>query len=306
MERPLLIAIQGPTASGKTTASIELAKFFNTEIISCDSRQFFKELKIGAAPPSAQELAEVPHYFIQHITIKTDYNAGAFERDAIKRVEQLFEKHKVLFMVGGSGLYANAVMYGFDDLPKANLQLRVALQNQLEEQGIESLQRLLEEKDPAYFKVVDRDNAHRLIRALEVIEQTGRPFSELRSSTKSQRSFDVLNLVMDLPREVLYERINARVDIMMAEGLEEEARNLLSFRHLQPLNTVGYKELFNFFDGAIMREEAVNLIKQNSRRFAKRQLTWLRRDKNALWINPSNIEEMKSVILNKLKSANQE
>jgi len=302
MKKPLLLAVQGPTASGKTRIAIELAKHFKTVIISCDSRQFFTELKIGAAPPSSVELAEVTHYFIQHLSINDDYNAGAFERDALMKLEELFKTHEIVIMVGGSGLYADAVLKGFDDLPKADAALRASLQQKLETKGIESLQNDLRQKDLVYFQKVDKDNAHRLIRALEVIEQTGKPYSEMRSNVKSNRHFHSINLVMDLPRDILYERINNRVDAMMALGLEAEARDLLKYRSVQALNTVGYKELFAYFDGELELPEAISLIKQNTRRFAKRQLTWLRRDKNAIWISPDNIDKMKSLVEERMKS----
>lgn len=302
MKRPLLLAVQGPTASGKTRVAIELAKHFKTVIISCDSRQFFAELKIGAAPPSSAELAEVTHYFIHHLSINDDYNAGAFERQALLLLKELFKTHEIVIMVGGSGLYADAVLKGFDDLPKADATLRASLQQKLETEGIESLQNDLRQKDPVYFQKVDKDNAHRLIRALEVIEQTGKPYSEMRGNAKSNRDFDSINLVMDLPRDILYERINNRADAMMALGLEAEARELLKYRSVQALNTVGYKELFAYFDGELELPEAIHLIKQNTRRFAKRQLTWLRRDKNAVWISPEKIDEMKSLVEERMKS----
>lgn len=299
MEKPLLISIQGPTASGKTSVAIQLAKWLNTEIISCDSRQFFKELKIGAAPPNADELALVPHHFIRHLSVTTEYNAGMFERDAIKKLDELFKTHQIVVMVGGSGLYANAVLHGFDNLPEADPEIRNSLNLLFKENGVKALQEELLRKDPEYYNVVDIENPHRLIRALEVIRQTNLPYSAQRKAQKTERNFDSISIVMDVPRPVLYERINKRVDAMMDFGLEQEARFLLDYRELQTLNTVGYKELFAHFDGDYSLAEAVNLIKQNTRRFAKRQVTWLKRDKNACWVNPDNLEKMKQIISEK-------
>ncbi len=296
MKKPLLIAVQGPTASGKTAVAVQLATWLQTEIISSDSRQFFKELKIGAAPPTANELQTVPHHFVQHLSVLQEYNAGMFERDALAKLDKLFVKHNSVILVGGSGLYTNAVLHGFDDLPEADPKIREELQAVFNAQGIAALQEEIAEKDPDYFAVVDINNPHRLIRALEVIRQSGLPYSAQRNYSAAKRPFNTLNLVMDLPREVLYERINFRVDRMMELGLEAEARALFELRHLQPLNTVGYKELFAHFNGECSLEEAVHLIKQNSRRFAKRQITWFKRDKNAHWVNPENIDEMKRII----------
>lgn len=302
MGAPLLISIAGPTASGKTATSIALAKKLNTEIISCDSRQFFKELKIGAAPPSAQELAAVKHHFIQHLSVMEPYNAGTFERDALAVLGDLFKHKSTAILVGGSGLYAQALLQGFDDLPKADDALRKKWQANLESQGIEFLQQELAIKDPEYFAVVDQENPHRLIRALEVIEQTGKTFSSQRKNATAKRPFNVINFVIDWPRAELYERINHRVDVMMEMGLEEEAKSLFLLRHLQPLNTVGYKELFHYFEGNGRLEDAVNLIKQNTRRFAKRQLTWLRRDTTAHWIAGGDVDEIVKRIEEKLPS----
>jgi tRNA dimethylallyltransferase len=284
--------------------AIQLAKWLDAEIISCDSRQFFKELKIGAAPPSDNELAEVKHHFIKHLNVTDIYNAGMFERDALNKLDELFTKNDVAVMVGGSGLYANAVLHGFDDLPTADSKIRSDLNAIFEKKGIGILQEELMQKDPTYFNQVDKENAHRLIRALEVIRQTGKPYSQLRSAQKAERNFESITIVMDVPRPVLYERINHRVDGMIANGLVAEASSLRDYQDLQTLNTVGYKELFAHFNGETSLEEAVNLIKQNTRRFAKRQVTWLKRDKEAFLVHPEKLNEMKNIISNKLKELN--
>ncbi len=301
MNKPLLIAVQGPTASGKTKVSLQLAEWLNTEVVSCDSRQFYKELKIGAAPPTAEELAGAKHHFIQHLSVEKGYNAGDFEKDALAVLDDIFINNKMAILVGGSGLYANAVLFGMDDFPTVNPEIRQKLNDDFAQHGLSFLQNQLNEKDPVYFEEVDRENPVRLIRALEVIAQTGQPFSAQRKKKKADRPFKMLNFVMDWPREELYKRINLRVDVMMENGLLAEAKSLLPFRNLQPLNTVGYKELFDYFDGKTDLETAVSLIKQNTRRFAKRQLTWLRRDENAIWVHPTEIEKMKEIIANKME-----
>ena len=291
-----VIYVAGPTASGKTGVAIALAKWLNTEIISCDSRQFFKELQIGAAPPDAAQLASVKHHFVQHLSVTEEYSAGRFGEEATSTLSNLFNHHDDVILVGGSGLYANALLYGFDDLPRADATVREKYAQLLKDEGIAPLQGELEQKDPEYFAVVDKQNPHRLVRALEVIAATGQKFSNLRRQQGPVTDFETVILVMDLPREKLYAQINARVDQMVAAGLEEEARNLLPNAHLQTLNTVGYKEWFAHFRGELTRDEAINLIKQNTRRFAKRQLTWFRRYENAIWVNPDNLEAMKELL----------
>jgi tRNA dimethylallyltransferase len=295
-KKPLLIYVAGPTASGKTAVAIALAKWLDTEIISCDSRQFFRELKIGAAPPSEEELAEVPHHFVQHLSVSQPYNAGAFARDAMAALENIFQSKDVAIMVGGSGLYADALLYGFDDLPKANEVVRAKFKSLHNEKGFEYLQKRLEDLDPEYYAKADVANPHRVIRALEVIETTGKTVTELHIGVPAERPFKHLIIALDVPREVLYAKINQRVDAMVAKGLEEEARELASMAHLQTLNTVGYKEWFAHFQDELSREAAIDLIKQNSRRFAKRQLTWLRRYPNAHWFAPADIPSMLNLI----------
>ena len=291
-----VIYVAGPTASGKTGVAIALAKWLNTEIISCDSRQFFKELQIGAAPPDAAQLASVKHHFVQHLSVTEEYSAGRFGEEATATLSNLFNHHDDVILVGGSGLYANALLYGFDDLPRADATVREKYAQLLKDEGIAPLQAELEQKDPEYFAVVDKQNPHRLVRALEVIAATGQKFSNLRRQQGPVTDFETVILVMDLPREQLYAQINARADQMVAAGLEEEAKNLLPYAHLQTLNTVGYKEWFAHFRGELTRDEAITLIKQNTRRFAKRQLTWFRRYENAIWVNPDDLEAMKKML----------
>jgi tRNA dimethylallyltransferase len=291
-----LVYVAGPTASGKTVVSIALAKWLDTEIISCDSRQFFKELKIGAAPPSAQELTQAKHHFVHHLSVNQPYNAGMFSRDAERVLEAIFLKRDEAILTGGSGLYADALLYGFDDLPEADKKQRANLQHELKQNGLQCLQKRLQNLDPDYYVQADINNPHRVIRALEVIQSSGQKMSELLQKKQKPVAFKTTILVMDWPREELYARINQRVDNMIARGLQEEARTLLPFAHLQTLNTVGYKEWFAHFRGEMTKEETISQIKQNTRRFAKRQLTWLRRYRDAVWLNPDNLEEIKETI----------
>lgn len=284
MRHKVLLAVVGPTAIGKTALGILLAKHFKTEIVSADSRQFFKEMSIGTAVPSSQELSEVPHHFIQHKSIFEPYSVGDFEREALHLLDTLFQKHDVVVMVGGSGLYVDAVVKGLDDFPEVDPKIREALNEQLKRDGLESLQQELKERDPNYFEVVDRDNPHRLIRALEVCIASEQPYSSFLNQNKSKRSFTTIYIGLDAPREVVYERINLRVDVMMQEGLFDEAKQLFPHKNLNALQTVGYKELFEYLEDRCTLETAVEEIKKNTRRFAKRQLTWLRKNKNILWI----------------------
>lgn len=278
-----LIAIVGPTAIGKTAVSIALAKHFNSEIISADSRQFFKEMSIGTAVPSKDELAEVPHHFIQHISIEDEYNVGDFERDALRLLEEKFKHHDRLFLVGGSGLYIDAVLKGLDTFPEVNPKIREELQELFDQNGIEPLQEQLKQHDPEYYNKVDIQNPHRLIRALEVYIQSGKPYSSFLGKNKPDRPFEILKIGLQADRKVLYDRINKRVDIMIESGLLEEAKQLEGKKHLNALQTVGYKELFSFFENEISRESAIEEIKKNSRRYAKRQLTWIRKDEAVKW-----------------------
>ncbi|MAM20136.1 MAG: tRNA (adenosine(37)-N6)-dimethylallyltransferase MiaA [Christiangramia sp.] len=280
-----LITISGPTAIGKTALSIELARHFQTEILSADSRQFFQELKIGTAVPEPEELDAAPHHFIQHISITENYSVGDFERDAIRKLEEIYQKQDMAIMVGGSGLYLKAITQGLDDFPEVDPAIRLKLKQQLEEEGIDRLQKELFVLDPDYYRTADVQNPHRLIRALEICIGTGKTFSSFLNKTKKLRDFTVIPVGLTAEREVIYERINRRVDLMMEKGLLEEARKVYPQRELNALNTVGYKELFEYFGGKWDLETAVSEIKKNTRRFAKRQLTWFRKDERINWFD---------------------
>jgi len=285
-----LIVIVGPTASGKTALAIELAKKLNTEIISADSRQFFREMAIGTAKPTADELSQAKHHFIDSHSITETYSVGDFEKQGLALLDDLFKKHDKVILVGGSGLYIKAICEGFDELPQASTEIRERLNEIFAVRGISHLQELLKKADPAYFELVDLNNPQRIIRALEVFESTGKPFSSFRKSTLAKRNFDIIKLGIELPRATLYERINQRVDDMIKQGLVEEVRSLLPYRHLNALNTVGYTELFDYFDGKTDLETAIALIKQNTRRFAKRQMTWFRKDSTIKWHSPADFD----------------
>lgn len=279
-----LIVILGPTASGKTSLSIELAKKLNTEIISADSRQFFKEMAIGTAKPSAEEQDGVTHHFIDSHSIEEFFTAGQFEEQALSSLENIFKKSDYAICVGGSGMYIDALCNGLDDIP-GDLELRKELNELTENEGLDSLKKELEEKDPEFYKQIDLSNPQRLIRAIEVIRVTGKKYSEQRKKTPKKRPFEILKFGIHHEREVLYDRINRRVDIMVEQGLFEEVKSLSEYRNHNALNTVGYKEVFEFFDGKITREEAIELIKRNTRRYAKRQLTWFRKDESIRWVD---------------------
>ncbi len=272
-----MISVVGPTGIGKTRLAIDLAKHFDTEIISCDSRQFFKEMKIGTASPSEEELAEAPHHFIGNLSVEDYYSIGQYEEDALKKLSQLFEKYDTVILVGGSMMYEKAVIEGLNDLPEADEEHQIKLQEIFENEGIEKLQQMLQELDPEYFSVVDIHNHRRLLRAIDVIWQTDKKYSELIAVSQDSRDFNTIRIGIEAPREELYDRINRRVDIMMQKGLLEEAKSLEKFKHLTTLNTVGYAELFKYFDGEWDLDFAVSEIKKNSRRYAKRQLTWYRK-----------------------------
>jgi len=278
-----LINIVGPTAIGKTALSIKVARHYHSEIISADSRQFFKEMKIGTAVPEQEELEAAPHHFIQHISVENQYSVGDFEKDAIKKLEGLFRKNSVVIMVGGSGLYIKAVTEGLDEFPKVDPEIRKNLNKHLKEDGIDWLQQKLFVLDPEYYKNIDVQNPHRLIRALEICIATGKPFSSFLHQDKEKRDFKIIPIGLKADREILYERINQRVDLMIKNGLVEEARALYPKRDFNALNTVGYKELFEYFEGKTDLKTAISEIKKNTRRFAKRQLTWFRKDSEIKW-----------------------
>jgi tRNA dimethylallyltransferase len=285
MNTNYLISIVGPTAIGKTALSIKLAKAFDTEILSADSRQFFSEMNIGTAAPSRQELAAAEHHFIHHKSILEDYTVGDFEKEALEKTEELFRKHNLLILVGGSGLYVKSLLEGLDNFPAVDPEIRIKLNEQFAEFGLIPLKEQLKSLDPEYYEKIDSQNPHRVIRSLEICLGTGKAFSSFLDQPKTQRPFKNVPIGLTAPREEIYERINRRVDIMMDEGLLEEVERLYSKRKLNALNTVGYKELFAYFEERVNLEEAVEEIKKNTRRFAKRQLTWFRKDKNIHWFN---------------------
>lgn len=280
-----LITIVGPTAIGKTALSIELAKHFNTAIISCDSRQFYKEMSIGTAVPEPEELAAAPHYFIQNKSILEAYNVGEFERDALATLDTLFLKNKVVIMVGGSGLYADGVTKGLDSFPKVSPEIRKNLTQQLQEKGIESLQKQLQELDIEAYHTIAIDNPQRLIRALEICIGSGKTYNSFKNKPKIPRNFNTIKIGLQADRTILYDRINKRVEMMVEKGLFEEAKNLYQYKDLNALQTVGYKEIFNYFDGMFTKDFAISEIQKNTRRFAKRQLTWYRKDAEITWFD---------------------
>jgi tRNA dimethylallyltransferase len=298
-----LITIVGPTAIGKTALSIKLANYFNASIISCDSRQFYKEMTIGTAVPEIEELAAAKHYFIQDRSIFNDYNVGEFERDALKKLDSLFKENPVQIMVGGSGLYVDAVLKGLDYFPEVDSKIRENLTKQLEEQGIEPLQKQLKELDPETYNTIALDNPHRIMRALEVCIGSGIPYSTFKNKPKKARNFTNIIIGLNADRPIIYDRINLRVDIMIENGLLEEAQKLHQHKALNALQTVGYRELFSYFEGEFTKEFAVSEIKKNTRRFAKRQLTWFKRNKDTLWFDyQTDIKEIIAAIYDKINA----
>jgi len=291
-KRKTLIAIVGPTAVGKTAMAISLAQYFKTEIISADSRQFYREMSIGTAKPGAAELAAVPHHFINSHHITQDYSAGDFEREALAKLDELFRQHDVVVMVGGSGLFVRALCEGLDDLPKAGAEVRERLNSELADLGLEVMKERLKIIDPAYFEVADVDNPQRVVRALEVFEATGTPMSMFHKKEVEKRPFDILTIGLNMDRTALYGRINSRVDHMMEAGLLAEVESLLPYKMKPALLTVGYAELFDFLDGKQSLSEAVDKIKQNSRRYAKRQITWFKKYGSTHWFQPSETVEI--------------
>lgn len=288
---PTLIVLTGPTASGKTAMAIRWAEALGTEILSADSRQFYREMKIGTAAPTSEELQRVPHHFIGQLSVHDSYNVYRYEQDALSLLERLFLMHEYVILTGGSGLYLDALCNGIDQLPDPDPALRENLQRMLREDRTEELLMMLKEKDPAYYEIVDRNNPTRLIRALEVCIQTGQTYTSQRLQQRKQRPFEIRKFCLSLPREVLYGRIDRRVDAMMAQGLLEEARGLYPLRRLNALNTVGYKEIFAHFDGQCSLEESIAAIKNNTHHYAKRQMTWFKRDDSYRMIAPGTAVE---------------
>lgn len=281
-----LIVILGPTGVGKTKTAIEVARFFRTEIISADSRQVYKELSIGTAVPSVSELEQARHHFIHAFSIRDYYNASRFETDVLNLLEELFQQKSMVLMVGGSMLYLDAVCKGIDDLPTVDIALRESLIRDLETEGLENMRLRLKKLDPDYYRQADLKNPKRILHALEICLMTGKPYSSLRSNTVKKRPFRIIKAGLNCSREALYDRINKRVDKMVEDGLIEEARKVYPLKHLNALNTVGYKELFAHFDGKITRDEAIQQIKNNTRKYARKQLTWFRKDKSVRWFEP--------------------
>lgn len=283
-----LIVIAGPTGIGKTKIAIELAQKLNTEIISADARQFYRELNIGVAKPDAMQLKMVKHHFINSLSVHDTYDASKYEQDALQTLNALFQNYNSVILAGGSGFFIQAVTNGLDAMPSSEAATRKMLQQKLNNEGIESLQKLLKEKDAEYYKKVDLNNTRRILRALEVCLSTGVPYSSFRKKEPVKRNFISVKFCLNTEKEILYERINKRVDEMMHNGLLEEVKSLYAYKNLNALNTVGYKELFDYLDGKLKPGEAVELIKQNTRKYVKRQLTWFRKDKEYLWTEPDS------------------
>ncbi|MDT8415759.1 MAG: tRNA (adenosine(37)-N6)-dimethylallyltransferase MiaA [Flavobacteriaceae bacterium] len=288
-----LIVVIGPTASGKTAMAIQLAKYFDAEIVSADSRQFFKEIPIGTAAPTPLELAAAPHHFIRNLSLEDTYTVGHYEADALARIDTLFKKNSFVFLTGGSGLYIDAVLNGLDKFPPTNPEVREKLKRLLDTEGIETLQKTLQVADPEYYQKVDTKNPQRMMRALEVCLSTGKPYSSFLNKTAQKRNFTPVIIGLNTDRKKLYQRINQRVDHMLDSGLEAEVKGLMHYRECNALQTVGYREWFDYFDGNVSYEEVVESIKQNTRRYAKRQLTWFRRY-DAKWFDVH--EEVTAVI----------
>jgi tRNA dimethylallyltransferase len=287
-----LIVLLGPTGVGKTAVSIEIARYFKSEIISADSRQFFREMVIGTAVPSDHQLKEIKHHFIRFISIKEYYSSNLFERDVLELLPELFTSNNIILMSGGSGMYIDAVCNGIDEIPDVDPAVREKYTRKYKEEGIAGLRVALKLLDPEHYAKVDLKNHKRIIRALEICETTGKPYSSFLKKLKRERDFRIIKIGLERTREDLYRRIDLRVDEMVEMGLEEEARQLFEFRNLNALNSVGYKEFFDFFDGKISKEKAIELIKRNSRRYAKRQLTWWGKDKDIKWFHPDGVKEI--------------
>lgn len=291
-----LIVVLGPTGVGKTDLSIELAKKYETSIISCDSRQIYKEMYIGTAVPEREQLDAVPHFFIQTESVQSYFNCWEFEQQALRKIRELFEEKDVVVMAGGSMMYIDAVCKGIDEMPTIDEKVRLSVKEMFEQEGIEALRMLLKKLDPVSYATVDLKNAKRIMHALEVCLMTGKPYSSFLTGCVKKREFKIVKIGLNRTREELFDRINHRVDQMVEAGMENEARGLYSLRHLNALNTVGYKEWFDYFDGKTDREEAIRLIKRNTRRYAKKQLTWYRNDADIYWFHPAQKEEILQTI----------
>ena len=299
--KPSLICVVGPTAVGKTAMAIRLAGAFQTEVVSADSRQFYRELEIGTAKPTEEELNTVPHHFINTLSIYDAYDAGLFEQEVLSLLSELFQKYNTVVLVGGSGLFVDAVAYGMDEFPDVPDEIRQVLNKEFNEKGLEPLQDELKEKDPVYYDQVDLKNPQRVIRALEVIRSSDKPFSAFRKAIKKERPFNVIKIGLEMERQALNERIDLRMDQMIDQGLFNEAEEFLESRALNALQTVGYKEIFGYLLGNYDKPKAVELLKRNSRRYAKRQLTWFKRDGTTMWFGPDDFDEVLSYLNEKLK-----
>lgn len=296
MKKNTLIVIAGPTASGKTAFAIKMAKALNTVILSADSRQFYKEMSIGTAAPTEEELSQAKHYFVHHISIEDKYDVADYERDAMQLLDELFKTHDAVIMTGGSGLFIDAVCNGIDEMPDVITETRTKVEDLLKTGGLKALQDEVQRLDPEYYAIVDQQNPRRLQRALEVCYQTGKTFTSFRSGHVVQRDFDIRKYALLWDRDALIKRIDKRVDLMMKQGLLEEAKALYPKRHLNALNTVGYKELFAYFDGDCTLKEAVEQIKIHTRQYAKRQMTWLRKETTYQWIMPEDFDSTVSTL----------
>lgn len=297
LQRPTLLVILGPTGVGKTNISLNLAEQLGCPIVSCDSRQFYKELKIGTAAPTEEQLRRVKHYFIGTHSIHDEYSAGQYEKDAIQLLDELFEKHRIVMLVGGSMMYIDAVCNGMDDIPDVDAGTRAYWQKQYADLGLGFIQSELKRLDSVHFEKVDILNPKRILHALEICSITGEPYSRLRTGQRKLRNFNILKIGLNRPRPELYERINKRVDEMMFEGLLQEAEAFYQFKTLNTLNTVGYKELYEYMDGNWTLDFAINMVKQDSRRYAKRQMTWFNRDKEIMWFHPDELEQKMELVI---------
>ncbi len=291
-----LIVIAGATATGKTALSIALAKKFKTEIISADSRQFYREMNIGTAKPTNEELSQIPHHFINNLSVEDNYSVGQYEKEVITFLNNFYKKNNLAILVGGTGLFISAVCKGLDIFPDVSEAIKLQIEEAYKQNGLEFLQKKLESLDPIYFQTVDKNNPVRLMRALSVIQSTGKPFSEFQTGEKVARDFIPIYICLDIPRGVLYNRINHRVDVMVSNGLIEEVQNLLPHKNLQALQTVGYSELFDYFENKTTYEAAIDKIKQHSRNYAKRQITWFKKDAHWKYFSPDEFENIVTYI----------
>ena len=301
LKLPTLLVILGPTGVGKTNISLKIAEKLGCPIVSSDSRQFYRELKIGTAVPTKDQLRSVKHYFIGSHSIHDEYNAGEYEKDAIRLLDELFNKHRIVMLVGGSMMYIDAICNGMDDIPTVDAKTRAFWQKQYADFGLEFIQNELKRLDSVHFDIIDIQNPKRIIHALEICSMTGNPYSDLRTGQRKLRNFNIVKIGLNLSRPELYERINARVDEMMIEGLLEEAEKFYQYKSLNTLNTVGYKELYEYMEGKWTLDFAVNMIKQDSRRYAKRQMTWFNRDNEIIWFHPDEIDAKIEFVLQNLK-----